>query len=120
MTLNYKLSFFYLPYNTQSDKFLNSLSHSIPFIFPQLSCKIIGRIIKRPYKTFCIQRVLQSFILQSTLFCKSSFIMSNVSLRTMFYMIRLTGGISVLEAKVALYLICVPVIYVCPFDLCAV
>ena len=46
--------------------------------------------------------------------------MSNVSLTTMFYMIRLTGGISILEAKVALYLVSVPVIYVCPFDLCAV
>lgn len=45
--------------------------------------------------------------------------MSNVSLRTVFYMIRLTGGTSVLEAKFALYLICAPVIYMGPFDLCA-
>lgn len=56
--LNYTLSFFYLPHNTQPDKFLNSLSHAIPFIFPQLSCKIIARIIKSPYNTFYIQSVL--------------------------------------------------------------
>lgn len=110
---------FYLLYNTPSDKFLNSLSHSSPFIFPQLSCKIIAMIIKDPYNTLCIQSVLQLFILQSTLFCKSSFIMSYVNLRAMFNMIRLTVGISILEAKVALYSVCIPVIYLCPFDLCA-
>lgn len=97
----------------QSDKCLNSLSCSA-FIFLQLSCKIIAMIIKHPYNTLYIQSVLQSFILQSTSFCKSSFIVSYVSLRTMFYMIRLTGDISILEAKVALYSICIPVIYLCP------
>lgn len=104
---------FYLPHSTQSDKCLNSLSCSA-FIFLQLSCKIIAMIIKRPYNTLYIQSVLQSFISQSTSFCKSSFIMSYVSLRTVFYMIRLTGDISILEAKVALYSICIPVIYLCP------
>lgn len=76
-------------------------------------------IIKDPYNTLYIQSVLQLFILQSTLFCKSSFIMSYISLRTMFNMIRLAGGISILETKVALYAVCTPVIYLCPFDLCA-
>lgn len=108
MTLNYKLLFISLI--VQCDKILNSLSHTA-FIFPQLSCKIIAIIIKHPCNTLHIQSVSQSFIAQSTLICKSSCIMFYVSLRTMFYMVRLTGGISLLEAKVAFHPICVPVIY---------
>lgn len=71
-------------------------------------------IIMRLYNTLYIQSVLQSFILQRTSFCKSSFIMSYVSLRTVFYMIRLTDAMSVLETKVAPYSMCIPVISLCP------
>lgn len=71
-------------------------------------------IIKHPYKTLYVQSVSQSFILQSISFCKSSFIMSYVSLTTMFYMIRLTGDIAILEAKVTLYSRCISIIYLCP------
>lgn len=55
---------FYLLHNMQSDKFLNSLNHSISFIFPQLSCKIIAAVIKHPYNTVYFQSVSQLFILQ--------------------------------------------------------
>lgn len=48
----------------QSDKFLNSLSHSISFVFPQLSCKIIAAIIKHPYNAVYFQSVSQLSILQ--------------------------------------------------------
>lgn len=71
-------------------------------------------IINRPYKTLYVQSVSQSFILQSISFCKSSFIMSYVSLTTMLYMIRLTGDISISEAKVTLYSRCISIIYLCP------
>lgn len=40
--------------------------------------------------------------------------MSYVSVRTVFYMIRLTDAMSVLETKVALYSMCIPVISLCP------
>lgn len=40
--------------------------------------------------------------------------MSYVSLRTVFYMIRLTDAMSVLETKVAPYSMCIPVISLCP------
>lgn len=115
MTLS---SHFYLPHSTQSDQCLNSLSCSA-FIFLQLSCKIIAMIIKHPYKTLYVQSVSQSFILQSISFCKSSFIMSYVSLRTMFYMIRWTGNISISEAKVTLYSICISITICILWPLCS-